>query len=93
MNYFLKGISYSFNRNIGWQDRTIRTIAGILATIGAIYFFNTHLLYTVLLGIFAIAQFGTVISAKCILCYYAGQCTIDQKEREKLDLRGIKYDG
>jgi len=33
MNFFLKGITYSYNRNIGWQDRTIRTIVGVLTTI------------------------------------------------------------
>lgn len=92
MNYFLKGITYSYNRNIGWQDRTIRTIVGVLATIGAIYFFKTNLLYTVLLGVFAIAQAGTVLSAKCIMCYFAGQCTIGATERKKLDNQGIKYD-
>ncbi|MEM0995399.1 MAG: DUF2892 domain-containing protein [Bacteroidota bacterium] len=92
MNYFLKGITYSYNRNIGWQDRMIRTIVGVLAIIGAIYFFKTNLLYTLLLGVFAIAQFGTVLSAKCILCYFAGQCTIGASERKKLDHQGIKYD-
>ncbi|MEN0050897.1 MAG: DUF2892 domain-containing protein, partial [Bacteroidota bacterium] len=79
-------------RNIGWQDRMIRTIVGVLAIIEAIYFFKTNLLYTILLGVFAIAQFGTVLSAKCILCYFAGQCTIGASERKKLDHQGIKYD-
>lgn len=92
MNYFMKGISYSFNRNIGWQDRTIRTIVGFAAVIGAIYFAQTHLTYTILLSVLAIAQFGTVLSARCILCYFAGQCTISLKERKSLEANGIPYE-
>ena len=92
MNSFLKGITYSYSRNIGWQDRTIRTIIGVLASIGAVYFFKNNLLYSTLLGVFAIAQLGTVLSAKCILCYFAGQCTIGASERQKLDSQGIIYE-
>lgn len=92
MNYFLKGITYSYNRNIGWQDRSIRTVVGILATIGAIYFFKLNATYSLLLGVFAIAQFGTVLSAKCIMCYFSGMCTIDKKERSQLDNLGVPYD-
>lgn len=92
MNSFIKGITYSYNRNIGWQDRTTRTIIGMLSTIGAIYFLQDNILYSVLLGVFAIAQFGTVLSARCIMCYFAGMCTIDSKERKKLDHKGIDYE-
>jgi hypothetical protein len=92
MNYFIKGITYSYNRNIGWQDRTIRTIVGIGATIGAIYFFNSNFTYSILLSVLAIAQFGTVLSARCIMCYFAGQCTIDSKERKSLEVKGINYE-
>lgn len=91
MNSFLKGITYSYNRNIGWQDRTIRTIVGVLSTIGAVYFMKDNLLYSMLLGVFAIAQFGTVLSARCIMCYFTGMCTIDAKERKKLESKGIIY--
>ena len=92
MNYFLRGISYSFNRNIGTVDRTIRTIVGVAAVIGAIYFSSSNLLYTTLLGVLAMAQFGTVLSARCILCYFTNQCTIPTKEKEKLEAKGIKYE-
>lgn len=92
MNNFLKGISYSYNRNIGWQDRTIRTIIGIGAVIGSIYFLNDNLTYTILLGVLAIAQFGTVISSRCIICYFLGQCTIDNSERKDLEAKGINYE-
>lgn len=87
----LKGITYSFNRNIGWQDRTIRTVIGIIATIGAIYFAKLNLTYTLLLSVFSIAQFGTVLSAKCIVCNFAGQCTIGTKEKKTLKMKEIEY--
>jgi len=92
MNGIIRGITYSYNRNIGWQDRTIRTIAGIAAIIGAVYFSQSNLLYSGLLAVFALAQFGTVLSARCILCYFAGQCTIGAKERAQLDRKGIIYE-
>ena len=92
MNKLIKGITYSYNRNIGWQDRTLRTIVGIGATIGAIYFFKTNLTYTIILGILAVAQFGTVLSARCIICFFAGQCTIDSKERKNLEANRIPYE-
>ena len=91
MKKTIEGLTYSYNRNIGWQDRTIRTIVGILAIIGTAYFFNKNMTYAILLGAFAIAQFGTVLSAKCILCYFAGQCTIGRKEKQELNQKGIKY--
>ena len=92
MNHLLKGITYSYNRNIGWQDRTIRTLVGIGATIATFYFFNHNLTYSVLFGVLAIAQFGTALSARCIMCYFAGLCTIDNKEKKNLDIKKIAYE-
>lgn len=92
MKNIIRGITYSYNRNIGWQDRTIRTIVGIGATIGAFYFLKSNPTYAILLGILAIAQFGTVLSARCIICYFTGQCTIDSKERKTLESKGINYE-
>lgn len=92
MNRLIKGITYSYNRNIGWQDRTIRTIVGIAAIAAAVYFLNSNLTYSILLGVLAIAQFGTVFSARCIICYFLGQCTIDNRERRKLEAKGINYE-
>lgn len=92
MNNFIRGITYSYNRNIGWQDRAIRTLVGIGATIGAVYFLKTNVAYAILLGILAIAQFGTIFSARCIICYFAGKCTIDSQERKSLEAKGIHYE-
>lgn len=92
MKNFLRGLSYSFNRNIGAVDRTIRTIVGIAAIIGAIYFSSSNLRYTILLGVLAIAQFGTAFSARCIICFFTKQCTIPSKEKKKLTAKGIQYE-
>ena len=92
MRKTIKGITYSFNRNIGWQDQTFRTILGVVAVFGAIYFFKSNnSIYTILLSVLAIAQFGTVLSAKCIICYFTGQCTIGNNEKKTLDSKGINY--
>ena len=92
MSKFTNALTYAYNRNIGWQDRTLRTIAGLAAVAGAVYFWPENKLATVLLSVFAIAQAGTVLSARCILCYLGGACTIDSNERRKLDSAGIAYE-
>lgn len=92
MSKLLRGLTYSYNRNIGWLDRTIRTTVGIAALIGAIYFYKTNAVYTLVLGILAGAQFWTALSARCIICYFSGMCTIDYKEKQKLESKGIKFE-
>lgn len=92
MSKIVKALSYSFNRNIGWQDRTIRTIAGIVATVGAIYFFKTNFTTSMLLAVLAVTQGWTVLSARCIICYFIGQCTIGSNERKSLTGKGIPYE-
>ena len=92
MKKISKGFSCAFNRNIGWQDRTIRTIAGIAATVGAFYFYTSNTTASVILGVLAIAQGWTVLSARCIICYFIGQCTISSAEKTILESKGVKYE-
>ncbi|SMB99489.1 hypothetical protein SAMN00120144_0223 [Hymenobacter roseosalivarius DSM 11622] len=92
MNRFLTGITYAYRRNIGWQDRTIRTLLGVAATAGAVYFLPRNTPAALVLGVFALAQFGTVFSARCIVCYFAGQCTIDHREKSRLQAQGVPYE-
>jgi hypothetical protein len=92
MNAFTRGFTYAFHRNIGWQDRTVRTVIGIGATIGAIYFFKTSLVYTTLLLILAVAQFFTVAMARCIICFFMGRCTIGAIEKKSLESKGIPFE-
>lgn len=93
MSKLTTALSYTYNRNIGWQDRTIRTLVGIAAAVSAVYFWPEQPLYTALLGVLAVAQAGTVLSARCIICYFADACTIDSRERAKLQAQGIPYEG
>ena len=92
MKKIFKGFSYSFLRNIGWQDRTIRTIVGIGATVGAFYFLKTNSIVAIALAVLAVAQFWTVLSARCIICFFIGQCTISTKERNQLSSKGIEME-
>lgn len=92
MKKLIKGLTYSYNRNIGWQDRTIRTIVGITALIGAIYCYKTNFIYTLICGILAGAQFFTVLSTRCIICYFSGICTITNKEKQALESKGIPFE-
>lgn len=93
MKKIFKGLSYSFYRNIGWQDRTIRTIIGISAIVGAFYFLKTNSDVAIGLSVLAVAQFWTVLSAKCIICFFMGRCTIGYKEKEDFKKKGLSYEG
>jgi hypothetical protein len=92
MKKIFKGFSYSFFRNIGWQDRTIRTIIGIGASAGAFYFLKTNSVAAIALAVLAVAQFWTVLSARCIICFFMGQCTISASEKNKLVNKGIEFE-
>jgi hypothetical protein len=91
MNNIVRGLTYAFKRNIGWQDRTIRTILGLVAIAGIIYFFKSNLLLSLLFVVLAIAQIWTVLSAKCIICYFMGKCTIGNNEKAKLNKKGLDF--
>jgi hypothetical protein len=63
----LAGVTCSYKRNIGWQDRVIRTIFGVLSLAGAI----TSILRTSpsILGVLFMAQVVIVFSSRCPICY------------------------
>jgi hypothetical protein len=46
-------------------------------------------MYAVLLGVLAVAQFGTVFSARCIICFFLGVCTIGRTEAQSLQAKGV----
>jgi hypothetical protein len=91
MSKLLKGLTYSYNRNIGWQDRTIRTILGIIAGYGVIYFHSSNFVIALVLGVIFLAQLITVFSAKCMICYFMGASTITKAERKSLTSREIPF--
>ncbi|HPM32454.1 MAG TPA: DUF2892 domain-containing protein [Chryseolinea sp.] len=92
MNKLTKGLTYSFHRNIGWQDKTIRAFVGLTAIVYAIYLFPLNPGYTIALGILAAAQLFTIAASRCIICYLAGSCTITGTEIKFLQRRGIPFE-
>lgn len=91
MKRLIKGMSYTFNRNLGWQDRLMRAVAslGILTLYGfGIFSGVTGLILAILAGMVLV----TAVVSRCSICYIAGVCTIGAKERIKLDNSGIKYE-
>ena len=92
MKSLIKGFTYAFKRNIGWQDRAIRTIAGIASVIGAVYFYKINSVAAIALAVLAVAQVWTVLSAKCIICYFTGICTITKAEQQSLQSKGVPFE-
>jgi hypothetical protein len=92
MQKLINGFTYSFNRNIGWLDRSVRSFMGILAIAGVLYFSTENLILMIVCLVFALAQAWTVFSARCIICFFAGICTIDSKERKKLKDKSISIE-
>ena len=91
MNRVLKGLSYTFSRNIGWQDRIVRAVIG--AVMPAAYLLGiTHGVIGIILGTVGVMLLATAIVARCSICYMAGVCSIDAKERQALDKKGIRYE-
>ncbi|MEM8534876.1 MAG: DUF2892 domain-containing protein [Chloroflexota bacterium] len=91
MKRLTTGMSYTFNRNLGWQDRLIRAVGslGILTLYGfGIFSGPIGLILAILAGMVLV----TAVISRCSICYIAGVCTIGPKERMKLDNSGIKYE-
>jgi hypothetical protein len=92
MNNISKGITYSYKRNIGWQDRAIRTIFGLLSLAGAVYLYSANLTLSGVLAVLFLAQVVTVFSSRCPICYFMGVCTITATEKRSLTAKGIEYE-
>jgi hypothetical protein len=89
MNRVLKGLSYTFKRNLGRQDRLIRAALGVLLCAPYLLKLATATA-GIALGIAGLMIIGTALVARCSLCYMAGVCTIGTKEKEMLAQRGIQ---
>jgi hypothetical protein len=92
MNEILKALSYSYKRNIGWQDRTLRTIFGLLSLAGAIYLYPANFTLATVLGVLFVAQVITVFSSRCPICYFMGVHTITASEKRSLTAKGIEHE-
>ena len=91
MNRFLKGLSYTFHRNIGIIDRIVRVIVA-LALIIAWYFNVIVGLIGTVLAILSIMLIGTAAIAKCGVTYWFDANTMTKVEKQNLDNKGIKYE-
>lgn len=92
MSNISKGLTYSYHRNIGWQDRAIRTIFGLLSLAGAIYFYPANFTLSTVFSVLFLAQVVTVFSSRCPICYFMGACTITASEKRSLTAEGIEYE-
>lgn len=91
MNRFIKGLSYTFNRNLGKRDRIIRTIVAVLI-IASWYNGLISGLIGAFLAILAIMILGTVASSRCGVTYWLEVNTMSQDEKTDLDKKGIAYE-
>lgn len=91
MKRFLKGMSYTFKRNLGWQDRLVRALAGLAGL--AVYGFGLAPgTVGVVLAVVGALVLATAVVSRCSICYMMGVCTIGPQERGALDARGIQYE-
>ena len=91
MNRFVKGLSYTFSRNIGFGDRLIRTLSALIVIILWYFQFITGVI-GIGLFILSLMLLGTVASARCGVTYWFDSNTMSKKEKSKLDSKGIKYE-
>lgn len=91
MNRLIKGMLYTFHRNLGWQDRLIRVVIS-LAAIGSWYFGAVAGSIGLLLGISGLMLLGTAAISRCSVTYFLNSNTMGAKEKAKLDAKGIKYE-
>ena len=91
MNRFIKGLSYTFKRNLGMTDRIIRTTIAV-ALLSSWYFsFVSGIIGTILM-ILALMIFGTVATSRCGVTYWLNANTMNLEEKKELDKQGIPYE-
>ncbi len=91
MNRFLKGLSYTFRRNIGKTDRIIRTCIALFF-LGLWYLEVVTGLAAVFIGIYAIMILVTAAFARCGITYWLDVNTMSEAEKRALDAKGIQYE-
>ncbi len=91
MNRFIKGLSYTFNRNLGKMDRIIRTIIAVIVISSWYFGFVSGIIGTTL-AILALMILGTVATSRCGVTYWLDANTMSQKEKKEFDKKGISYE-
>ena len=80
MNRFIKGLSYTFKRNIGIKNRVIRTVIAVAVLISWSFGEIGGVVGTVL-GVLAIMILGTAAYARCGVTYWMNANTMSEKEK------------
>lgn len=91
MKRLLKGLTYSFNRNLGNRDRIIRALFA-LGGIASWYFGALTGTIGIIIAVFGLMILGTAISSRCTITYLAKKNTMSGIEKAKLDSKEIKYE-
>lgn len=91
MKRFVRGLSYMFNRNIGIEDRVIRTVIAIAVLISWFFGLIAGVAGTIL-GVLAIMILGTAASARCGVTYWMNANTMREAEKKRLDDKNISYE-
>ncbi len=91
MNRFFKGLSYTFNRNLGKADRIIRVILAMFVLVTWCFGIVSGTLGTIL-GIFALMILGTAATSRCGVTYWLDANTMTKAEKQNLDANGILYE-
>jgi hypothetical protein len=91
MNRFFKGMSYTFNRNLGWQDRLIRFGFALLA-ISSWYFGIITGIIGVILAVSGFMILGTATISRCSITYFMNANTMGEAEKSKLAEKGIQFE-
>ena len=91
MKRILKGLSYTFYRNIGKTDRTIRVLIALLLLL-MVNLFAFHISIDIILVLLSLMILATAVLGKCSLFYMLDYKTLSLKERENLKEKNIKYE-
>jgi len=91
MNRFIKGLFYTFNRNLGKKDRIIRAITAVIV-ISSWYFGYVSGIVGTAMVILALMILGTVVTSRCGVTYWIDANTMSQEEKKEFDKKGISYE-
>lgn len=91
MNRFLKGLSYTFRRNLGTTDRLIRVVLA-LGVLAAWSFGMVSGIVGTVLAIFSVMILGTAAVSRCGVTYWMDANTMSEKDKQRLDAKGISYE-
>ena len=91
MNRLIKGMTYSFHRNLGKRDRIIRALFA-LCGIASWYFGAIVGVIGIAAAVLGLMLLGTAVSSRCAITYIAKTNTISEDEKRQLDGKRINYE-